>query len=653
MGRWSAWRRRSAPRSSRLKVVAHAGTRQLSCTREQSLSNKPRETAVARQAVIADDGAMTNRPAPSPLGVFQMDGAWWSLGGRTRQMRANCAAEVVQVLQAAERAADEGSHVVGFVAYEAAAAFGLACHTPAPDLPLAAFIVAERLEPFDPARLTAASVDARDLDWQPGISRDAYSASVVQVRRHLARGDSYQVNLTFPLSTEFEGDPFALFGRLARAQRSTCATYVDFGRFAICSSSPELFFTREGDEVTMRPMKGTADRGRTVAEDQRHRAALRRSVKERAENLMIVDMVRNDLGRIARVGTVAVPELFRVEQFPTVLQMTSTVVAETGVGLAELLAATFPCASVTGAPKVRTAELIHELEAGPRGVYTGAIGYIGPARRAQFAVAIRTATVDRELGTARYGVGSGIVWDSRPGREYAECLAKARVLHGAAAPFALLETMRWDPKEGFTLLERHLQRQASSARYFDVPYDRARVRSALDEAVGGTMPLRVRLLIGENGDCTVETAPLAGIGPGPMKVGFAASPVDVRDPFLFHKTTRRDVYMRARASRPDCEQVILWNGDGMVTETDIANLAIQRGGRWVTPPLSAGLLPGTMRAELLKRGEITEGAVSVTELGSAGRIAVFNSVRGWQEAEFVAAPLAEVRRTGGKALATR
>lgn len=581
---------------------------------------------------------MSSRPGRSPLAVFQLDGSWWSLGGSAKRLTASRVSDIGRVLREVEQAAEEGNHVVGFVAYEAAAAFGLACHAPVPDLPLAAFIVAERREPFDPARLTQAAADAPRLDWEPGVSREAYSAAVTRIRRHLARGESYQVNLTFPLSAPFTGDPFALFGRLARAQRSTCAAYLDLGRFAICSASPEIFFCRDGEAVTMRPMKGTAGRGRTLAEDGRRSAALRRSVKERAENLMIVDMVRNDLGRVARVGSVGVPDLFRVERFPTILQMTSTVVAQADVSLPELFAATFPCASVTGAPKVRTAELIQELEPEPRGVYTGAVGYIGPGRRAQFAVAIRTATIDRELGTATYGVGSGIVWDSRPGREYAECLAKARVLQTDAGPIALLETLRWDPVDGFALLERHLRRQASSARYFGVPYERARIRRALEEAVGGPTPLRVRLLVEEDGSCSVEAVPLPANSPCPVKVGLAAQPVDAGDPFLFHKTTRRDVYARARGSRPDCEQVILWNEDGMVTETDIANLAIERNGRWVTPPVSAGLLPGTMRAELLQRGDIIEGDVAVREVSGESRIAVFNSVRGWQEAVLVAAP---------------
>ena len=582
-------------------------------------------------------GEVSSTPQSHHAAVFQVDGGWWTLAGRSRTLTATRPSDVARVLTAAEQAAEDGNHVVGFVAYEAAEAFGLACHAPAADLPLAAFIVSEQIEPFDPSRLILAAGQAPKLDWQPGIGPETYTAAVTRVRHHLARGDSYQVNLTFPLSARFSGEPFTLFARLARAQRSTCAAYADFGRFVVCSASPELFFRRDGDLVTMRPMKGTAARGRTVSEDQRRGAGLRRSVKERAENLMIVDMVRNDLGQVADIGSVAVPELFRVERFPTILQMTSTVVSRTNASLADLFAATFPCASVTGAPKVRTTQLIRELEPGPRGVYTGAIGYIGPGRSAHFAVAIRTATIDRELGRATYGVGSGIVWDSRPGREYAECLAKARVLDTDSAPFALLETMCWNPAEGFLLLDRHLRRQAASARYFGIPYDRALARRALDSAVSGSDPLRVRLLLDEDGTYRAESAPLAFASALPVRVGFAGEPIDTRNPFLFHKTTRREVYERARASRPDCDQVILWNADGMVTETDIANLAIERDGRWMTPSARSGLLPGTMRAELLQRGAIAESDVSADEV-CGSRLAVFNSVRGWQEARLVRAP---------------
>jgi para-aminobenzoate synthetase/4-amino-4-deoxychorismate lyase len=476
----------------------------------------------------------------------------------------------------------------------------------------------------------------RDADAKGDLAALAHALDQLGFE-YLAAGESYQVNLTFPLATPFRGDPFSLFARLARAQRADGAAYLDFGRFAICSASPELFLEREGSRVRMRPMKGTANRGRTLAEDRNRAAALRRSPKERAENLMIVDMVRNDLGRIGRAGSVAVPELFRVERFPTVLQMTSGVMAETDAALAELFAATFPCASVTGAPKVRTARIIRELEAGPRGVYTGAVGYIGPGRRARFNVAIRTATVDRELGSATYNVGSGIVWDSRAGREYAECLAKSRVLERDVSPFSLIETLKWMPGEGFVLLNRHLDRMAGSARYFGFPFNREGVRLALAGAAAGDVPLRVRLLLDEDGHVRTEASCLSMTATAPVRAGLAAMQIDAADAFLYHKTTKRAVYEAAGASRPDCDEVLLWNQDGCLTETAIANVAVCREGRWITPPVSDGLLPGTLRADLLGRGVIEEGRIPVSSLSAGSRLVAFNSVRGWRELHFVPA----------------
>lgn len=566
--------------------------------------------------------------------LVQIDGAWHALRRPARELVARAPCEVAPLLAAVEAEADAGRYVAGFVAYEAGAAFGLCCHDPGPGVPLAHFVAFDACEPFDLAEVVPAAVPGA-ADWTPGMDAPAHAHALGRIRAHLAAGDTYQVNLTFPLSGPFDGDPRALFASLARAQRSPYATYLDFDRFAVACASPELFFARDGETVTMRPMKGTAARGRTLVEDRARRAALRRSPKERAENLMIVDMVRNDLGRVAHTGSVAVPELFRVERFPTIHQMTSTVTARTSATLPELFAATFPCASVTGAPKVRTMQLIREIEGGPRGVYTGAAGYVAPGGRAQFAVAIRTLVADRAAGRATYSVGSGIVWDSRPEREYAECLAKAAILTAAPQPFSLLETLRWDPRAGYALLDRHMARLAASARYFAIPLDRARVRRALVGCARGGAPLRVRLLVDEAGAPSVEAAPVAPPAPGPVRIGLGRAPVDPRDPFLSHKTTRRETHEAAAASRPDCDQAILWAAGGYVTETTIANIALLRDGRWVTPPVREGLLAGTARAALLADGTLTEGRIWVDELRPEAELAVFNSVSGWRDAVFV------------------
>jgi para-aminobenzoate synthetase / 4-amino-4-deoxychorismate lyase len=333
---------------------------------------------------------------------------------------------------------------------------------------------------------------------------------VERIKDYLVRGHTYQVNHTFPLRASFTGDPWAFFLDLAAAQQGQYAAFIDTGPLAICSASPELFFRLDGDRLTARPMKGTAPRGRTLAEDESRIAELRRSEKNRAENLMIVDMIRNDLGRVAEIGSVAVPRLFEVERYPTLLQMTSTVTARTQASVAEILAHIFPCASITGAPKVRTMEIIRELEPQPRGIYTGAIGFIAPGRRAQFNVAIRTVLIDRERQQASYGVGSGLVWDSDAATEYAECVLKARVLTERRPSFQLLEALLWEPDSGYFLLAAHLERLANTAVYFQVPLDRPAIEAYLTEQARTlTEPGKIRLRVALDGRFTVEVEALA------------------------------------------------------------------------------------------------------------------------------------------------
>jgi para-aminobenzoate synthetase/4-amino-4-deoxychorismate lyase len=391
-------------------------------------------------------------------------------------------------------------------------------------------------------------------------------------------------------------------------------------------------------------MKGTAPRGLWSLQDLARAAQLRRSAKTRAENLMIVDMVRNDLGRIAVPGSVRVSGLFAVEQYETVWQMTSTVEASTAARLPDILRALFPCASVTGAPKVRTMQIIAELEQSPRGIYTGCMGYLAPDGRAQFNVAIRTAHIDRELERAEYGVGGGILWGSSARREFDECLTKARVLGGGAPSFELLETLLWEPGSGYALLDGHLRRLGASARYFAFDVDAAAVKRRLlaDAAAFPRRPRRVRLLVSRTGSVRLETQdcaagtltlhPPAARGPGApaaWRVRLAPEPVRAEDRFLYHKTTRRDVYERARASCPDCDDVILWNASGEVTESTIANIVTRSRGRLLTPPVSAGLLPGVFRERLLRRRVIAEAPIVRADLARSEAVYLINSVRGW------------------------
>jgi len=550
--------------------------------------------------------------------------------------------EVIPALRVIEAAVNrQRYHAVGFIAYEAAAAYGLAVHAPLPDLPLLWFGLHETVEIDEDwgAELANRSSPAAYTvgAWQPTLDSATHERVVDRIKDYLVRGHTYQVNHTFSLRASFTGDPWAFFLDLAAAQQGQYAAFIDTGSFAICSASPELFFQLDGDRLTAKPMKGTAPRGRTLAEDERRIAELRRSEKNRAENLMIVDMLRNDLGRAAEIGSVAVPRLFEVERYPTLLQMTSTVTARTQASVAEILTHLFPCASITGAPKVRTMEIIRELEPQPRGVYTGAIGFIGPERRAQFNVAIRTVLIDRARRQASYGVGGGLVWDSDAATEYAECLLKARVLDARRPPFQLLETLLWEPDGGYFLLAAHLERLANTAIYFQVPLDRSAIETCLTERARAlTESSKIRLRVALDGRFTVEVEALAReIRPDPVPVGLAREPVDSNAIWLYHKTTRREVYAAARASRPDCAEVILWNERGELTEASTANLALDLDGAWVTPPVTSGLLAGTFRDWLLAAGQIRERVLTRADLPRARRIALVNSVRRWREAVLI------------------
>jgi para-aminobenzoate synthetase/4-amino-4-deoxychorismate lyase len=402
----------------------------------------------------------------------------------------------------------------------------------------------------------------------------------------------------------------------------------------IASASPELFFEREGTLVRARPMKGTAPRGLDLEDDAAAAAALRASDKDRAENLMILDMLRNDLGRVADVGSVEVGSLFEIERYPTLLQMTSTVTARSAAPLSSLLEALFPCASVTGAPKASTMRLLARCERTPRGVYTGAIGWAAPDGRASFNVAIRTAVADRERGTLSFGTGSGIVADSVAARERDECLLKARVLE--EEPFALLETLALLPGEGPRSLARHLVRVARSAEYFSIPLDGPALQARLrDLAARESGPRRVRVLVNANGQATIAVADLPPPPSRPLRVGFAREAVVSSDRWLRHKTTRRAVYARALASRPDCEDVLLWNERGEVTEASVASVVFALEGREVTPPLSCGLLPGVERGRLLAAGELHERVVRRDELLPGCRFWLVSSLRGRREAVLV------------------
>ncbi len=594
--------------------------------------------------------------------LIQHGSDWLSFKDPVEVLTARTPDDVFQCLEKIERS---GLWAAGFVSYEAAGAFddALTTHQPG-SLPLLQFGL------FHPPSLeSVGAAGAYELgEWTPSVTRGEYFEAIASIKDHIAAGDTYQVNYTFRLNADFKGDPFAFFCDLAAAQQGEFGAYIETDDFAICSASPELFFELKDGIITSRPMKGTLPRGLTFSNDWKAAEALKNSPKDRAENIMIVDMIRNDIGRIAEAGSVETLSHFDVEKYPTVWQMTSTVQGKLNVDatpssrslrkkkrdegvastLGELFHALFPCASITGAPKAKTMELIQGLEKGPRGVYTGSIGFIAPDGTAQFNVAIRTAVI--QDGKAEYGIGGGIVWDSDADAEYEEAITKSQILaRRSPVPqrscFQCLETMLWEDGEIF-LLERHLKRLAESAEYFDFECNVDAIRKALEETCRprtltrcspgeGAGPTKIRLLLNKAGTFEVQEFEIKRGEGTASTLAVAKEPVDSSDVFLYHKTTNRAVYESAFAKASadkEVDDVLLYNERGEVTESCIANVVVELDGKKVTPPVSCGLLAGTFRDELFESGEIEEGIVMLDELKRADSIWLINSVRKWRKA---------------------
>ena len=551
--------------------------------------------------------------------------------------------EVVPALWEAEQAVELGRHAAGFVSYDAAS--GLNPDLPAAgsgDLPLIWFGIFNERHECRPGTEPAENGDCRISPPETAIGQASYSAAIETIRAAIARGETYQVNFTTRQRFGFSGAPFALYRRMCRNQQAPFCAWIDTGSHRILSASPELFFSLKDGLLAMRPMKGTAPRAALRAYDLAERERLAASPKERAENLMIVDLVRNDLSTIAETGSVAAPSLFDVETYPTVHQMTSTVTARPrpGVGLTDIFRSLFPCGSVTGAPKRRTMEIIRDLEQEPRGVYCGAIGYLSPGREAVFSVAIRTVVLDMAAQTGELGLGSGITWDSEAGAEYRECLTKGDFLHREPPDFCLIESLRHD-RDGFMLLERHLRRLAESAAYFGFCHDSEGLRVRL-AGLGGELSgvHKVRVLLAWEGALTLEAEPLAQ-PPCPSPPGMiAVSQVRVHssDPLLYHKTTRRDLYDEERRRHPDCIDVVFLNERGEVTEGGYNNIVVSLHGELLTPALSCGLLPGLLREELIEAGGIREVVLTLADLKDADTLWLINSVRGWRECSIAPSP---------------
>ncbi len=538
-----------------------------------------------------------------------------------------------------EEALEKGFYLAGFLSYE----FGYLLEEKLQSLrkgksagiPLAWFGVFSR-----PSLI---SLEGRPpLDFTPieslrlNLSYEEYREAIERIKAYIASGDTYQVNYTLKYHFTFRGDPEGLFFRLLRKQRVRYAVFLETDTFHVLSLSPELFLERKGLRLRSSPMKGTAPRGRYAREDETLARWLAEDRKNQAENVMIVDLLRNDLGRVCEPGSVWVPELFKVERYRTVHQMISTIEGRLrkDVSLAEIFKALFPCGSVTGAPKIRTMEIIAELEAEPRGVYTGALGFIEPSGDFLFNVAIRTVVLQGEKG--EFGLGSGIVWDSDPENEYRECLLKARFLTEEPPEFELLETLRFHPEGGFKHLEDHLQRMKTSAQYFTLPFPEAEIRQQL-ESLARTLPqeARVRVLLSEWGETRVESGPFQEFRP-PVRVGLKRRNFSAKTPFLFHKTTYRPWYEEARreAQKYGLTEIVFFDEKGRLTEGTITNVFLELEGRLYTPPLERGLLPGVLRARLLREGRCQERDIYLEDL-QRGKLFLGNSARGLVPVEII------------------
>ncbi len=544
---------------------------------------------------------------------------------------------------------DDGLHAAGWLSYEVGYAL---------EPRLAPLMPAQRREPLiwfglfsRRRRLNGADVDAfwRERTQgasyamsplRPALRREDYLAAFAQVQEFLAAGDVYQINLTMDAVADFSGDPLRLHAALRQAQPVAHGGFIAAGDWCVSSHSPELFLERRGKRLTVKPMKGTAPRGRSFAEDEAAAGALKNDPKSRAENLMIVDLERNDLSRLARPGSVTVDGLFEVEAYPTVLQLVSTVRAKVadGVRTLDVLKSIFPCGSVTGAPKIRAMEIIAGLERRARGVYTGAIGHIAPDGDAAFSVPIRTLVLGRD-GAARMGIGSGVVADSDGPGEWDECLLKAAFLEDPQDRPGLIETLLWQRAGGYWLLEEHVERLRDSAAYFVYPFDEAAIRDALALAAESYSPetdQRVRLLLASSGEVSVTAVAIdvesgrSALRADPPTVAWAVGAVNSGDRFLAHKTTRRAAYDRAlkAATAAGHWDLLFVNERGEVTEGARSTLFLHKDGHWLTPPVSSGLLPGVFRQHFMTGTPVQVRPLTQDEVRTADRVCLANAVWG-------------------------
>ncbi|MDX8044699.1 aminodeoxychorismate synthase component I [Gracilibacillus sp. S3-1-1] len=535
--------------------------------------------------------------------------------------------EIAPIFNEIEAYLDEGYYIAGFVSYEAAPAFDASYMVHSnQQLPLVWFAAFNEPSNHPINHITK---DYELGKWQYTTDYKNYQRNITNIKDAIAAGNTYQVNYTTRLKAPFVGDPYSFYQQLAKNQRASYSAYLDIGDTQILSASPELFFHVKDGNIVTKPMKGTIKRGRTYQEDIKLQQQLRQSEKDQAENVMIVDLLRNDIGRIAKPGTVNVTSLFDVETYPTVHQMTSSITAQLETSkVFDWFQALFPCGSITGAPKVETMKYIAQLEDTPREVYCGAIGWISPQREAIFNVPIRTAFI--QDGVATYGAGGGITWDSISQNEYDELNQKAEILRQNRQNVSLIESLKLEDGQ-YPLLPYHMKRLKESTYYFGYPFNKVEVEEKLQELATTYKKgiYKIRLLYHSSGDfdCEHQLVPLLK---GPIQSAVATTPIDCSTIYLYHKTTNRQVYeWHDQQSSEHVFTTLLWNKEGFITEFTLGNIVIEKNGYYYTPPVTDGLLAGTFRGHLVENKTIIEKQLRLSELKDADQIWFINSVRGW------------------------
>ena len=543
--------------------------------------------------------------------------------------------EVKPILAALELEHRAGKYLAGYMSYEAAQAFEPNYRTNK-NLKMPLIWFASFDQPVKQMNHLP-NKKYRLSNWESVMAESEYNADIASIKYAIEQGKTSQVNYTTRLRSQFTGDSFSFYQQLLANQQADYSAYLDIGRFKILSASPELFFQINQDNITTKPMKGTIKRGKTLAEDEANKQYLLDSDKERAENLMIVDVLKNDLRKLAVPGTVKVPEQLAIETYPTLHQMTSTVTAKLKEDsqIIDWFTALFPCGSITGTPRLNTMNLIEQLETTPREVYCGAIGYITPEREVIFNVPIRTVVIDDQEKQATYGVGGGITAGSVAQQEYQETQTKAAFLTKKNDPFSLIESLQLT-NGYYPYLTYHLKRLRESTEYFGYSLDEKAISDQLlsyakEHSIGD---YKVRLLLNATGDAELSAEKIQR--PNKVVTSYLAKePIDKDNRYLYHKTTLRDHYEELAIDEPNNFSTLLWNEEAELTEFTIGNLVLKVDGHYLTPPVESGLLPGTFRQHLLDQKKITEHILMKKDLARADEIWLINAVRGWVKVEKV------------------